>query len=168
MLAHLEIVPALTNSRTDICVESGCASGLFWLCVFHVGSDLTARKAALPVCSTTRVKSAIVLSLMVDGSASPDCRIFGRFRPVRMVSKRGAMPHQSVCGSGGQIVRWIGPRMHQSRCRSRLYGPEPSLHVVPSVEQARAKFHVFTFILRTEPKAGFCVMFSAGQHGEPA
>ena len=39
----------------------------------------------------------------VDGSAY--CRIFGRFRPVRMVSKRGAMPHQSVCGSGGQIVR---------------------------------------------------------------
>lgn len=36
----------------------------------------------MPVCSTTRVKSAIVFSLTVDGSGSPICRIFGRLRPV--------------------------------------------------------------------------------------
>ena len=45
----------------------------------------------------------------VDGSAY--CRIFGRFRPVRMVrmvSKRGAMPHQSVCRSGRQIGPKVG------------------------------------------------------------
>ena len=46
MLAHFEIVAAFTDSRTDICVDGGCASGLFWLCVFLVGSDLTARNAA--------------------------------------------------------------------------------------------------------------------------
>ena len=42
----------------------------------------------------------------------------------------------------------------QSHCRSRVlirpsrivYGPEPSLYGVPSVEPPRAKFHVFTFI----------------------
>jgi hypothetical protein len=50
MLAHFEIVAAFTDSRTDICVDGGCASGsdLFWLCVFHVGSELTARKQHLP------------------------------------------------------------------------------------------------------------------------
>jgi hypothetical protein len=107
MLAHFEIVPAFTNSHTDVCVDGSCASDLFWLCVFRVGSDLTARKAAFPVWSTTRVKSAIVVSLMVDGSASPDCRIFGRFRPVKMVSRRGAIPPSS------------GPRTQRSRCRPR-------------------------------------------------
>src|ERR1700738_97605 len=45
----------------------------------------------MPVCSTTRVKSAIVLSLMIDGSGSFDCRIFARLRPVRIVRKRGAI-----------------------------------------------------------------------------
>jgi hypothetical protein len=42
----------------------------------------------------------------------------------------------------------------QSHCRSRVlirlshivYGPEPSLYGVPSVEPSRAKLHVFTFI----------------------
>jgi hypothetical protein len=37
--------------------------------------------------------------------------------------------------------------------RGRLYGPEPSLHVVPSVEQRRTKFHVFTFIHQDGTKA---------------
>jgi hypothetical protein len=55
---------------------------------------------------STRVKSAIVLSLTVDATGAIDCPvIFGRFRPVRMVSKRGAIPHQSApCA-----VRQIGP-----------------------------------------------------------
>jgi hypothetical protein len=39
-------------------------------------------------CSPTRAKSAIVFSLMVDGSCSRGCRIFGRLRPVRSVSVR--------------------------------------------------------------------------------
>src|SRR4029077_3670921 len=50
----------------------------------------------MPVCSTTRVKSATVFSLMIDGSGSFDCRIFGRLRPVRIVRKRGVMAHQSA------------------------------------------------------------------------
>ena len=37
-------------------------------------------RSRIPVCSTTRVKSATV-SLMIDGAGSLDCRIFGR--PVR-------------------------------------------------------------------------------------
>jgi hypothetical protein len=37
------------------------------------------------VCSTTRVKSAIVFSLVNDGSRALGCRIFGRLRPVRIL-----------------------------------------------------------------------------------
>jgi hypothetical protein len=60
-------------------------------------------RSRIPVCSTTRVKSAIVL-LMVDGG-SLDCpMILRRFRPVRMVGKRGAMPHQSAPCDGRQIA----------------------------------------------------------------
>jgi hypothetical protein len=29
MLAHFEIVPAFTNSRTDVCVDGSCASDRF-------------------------------------------------------------------------------------------------------------------------------------------
>ena len=46
---------------------------------------ISVRRSRIPVCSTTRVKSAIVFSLMVDGSGPRGCRIFGRLRPVRMV-----------------------------------------------------------------------------------
>jgi hypothetical protein len=35
-------------------------------------------------------------SLMVDGSGSLGCRIFGRLLPVRIVRKRGAIRHQSA------------------------------------------------------------------------
>jgi hypothetical protein len=62
-------------------------------------------RSKIPACSTTRVKSAIVLSLMVDGSGSRSCRIFGRLRPVRIVRKRGAVPHQSASRSSRQIAR---------------------------------------------------------------
>jgi hypothetical protein len=48
-------------------------------------------RARIPVCSTTRVKSEIVFPLMVDGSGSRGCRIFGRLRPDRIVRKRGAI-----------------------------------------------------------------------------
>jgi len=49
-------------------------------------------RSSIPVCSTTRIKSAIVFSLMVGGSASLHCVIFGRLWPVR-IGKRGAMAH---------------------------------------------------------------------------
>jgi hypothetical protein len=62
----------------------------------------------MPVCSTTRVKSAIVFSLMIDGSGSRGCRIFGMLRPVRMV-RRGAMSHQSAARTGWQIDSLPGP-----------------------------------------------------------
>jgi hypothetical protein len=39
-------------------------------------------RCKIPVRSTTRVKSAIVVSLMVDGSGARGCRIIG-LRPVR-------------------------------------------------------------------------------------
>jgi hypothetical protein len=39
--------------------------------------------------STTRVKSAIVFSFMVDGSGYCGCPIFGRLRPARSVRTRG-------------------------------------------------------------------------------
>jgi hypothetical protein len=45
------------------------------------------------------VKSATDFSLMVDGSGSRSCRIFGRLRPVRIVRKRidiGASKRRAV------------------------------------------------------------------------
>ena len=54
-------------------------------------ADFETAGSRIPVCSTTRVKSAIVFSLMVDGSGSLGCRICGRSRPVRVVRKRGAI-----------------------------------------------------------------------------
>ncbi len=48
-------------------------------------------RCRIPISSTTRVKSAIVFSLMLDGLGSLGCWIFGRLRPVRtvrMVRKR--------------------------------------------------------------------------------
>jgi hypothetical protein len=141
MLAHFEIVPAFKNSRTDACVDGSCLLAFFGF-AFFVSVMISSRgKQRFPSWSTTRVKSAIVVSSMVDGSASPDCRILGRFRPVKMVSKRGAIAYAAAAGKSS------GPRTHRSRCRSRAaLRPGPSLHVVPSVEQRRAKFHVFTFI----------------------
>jgi hypothetical protein len=47
-----------------------------------------AGRSKMSVCSTTRVKSATVFSLMIDGSGSLACRIFGRLLPVRIVRKR--------------------------------------------------------------------------------
>jgi hypothetical protein len=62
-------------------------------------------RSRIPVSSTTRVKSAIVLLMVDSGSGSLDCpMILGRFRPVRMVRKRDAMPHQSAPCAGRQIA----------------------------------------------------------------
>ena len=53
------------------------------------------------------MKSAIVFSLMVDGSGSRGCRIFGRLRPVRIVRKRGVMLYQSAsCGYQANFCFW--------------------------------------------------------------
>jgi hypothetical protein len=52
-------------------------------------------------CSTTRVKSAIVLSLMVDGSVS-------------------RLPHQCAAPSGRQIVIWVGLGTHDCPLRVRM------------------------------------------------
>jgi hypothetical protein len=42
---------------------------------------------------------------MVDGLGLRGCRIFGRLRPVRIVRKRGAIPHQPyVPDAGGFAV----------------------------------------------------------------
>src|SRR5258708_31838485 len=59
-------------------------------------------RSKIPVCRTTRVKSAIVFSLMIDGSGSLGCRIFGRLRPVR---KRGAMCLTAAGNRFGESAR---------------------------------------------------------------
>src|SRR5258705_13144685 len=55
-----------------------------------------------PACTTTRVKSAIVFSLMIDGSGSLSCRIFGIFLPVRIVRKEGAIPIKAQPAAAGK------------------------------------------------------------------
>ena len=62
-------------------------------------------RSRILVGSTTRVMSAIVFSLMIDGSGSLDCRILGGLRPVRIVRKRGAMARQSAISARRQIDR---------------------------------------------------------------
>src|SRR5260370_41733224 len=74
-----------------------------------------ASRSKIPVCSTTRVKSATVFSLMIDGSASRDCRIFGRFRPVRIVRKRGTIAIKAHPVAAGKSCYWalLGPPPRQ-------------------------------------------------------
>src|SRR5258705_12130184 len=55
-----------------------------------------------PACTTTRVKSAIVFSLMIDGSGSLSCRIFGIFLPVRIVRKEDAIPIKAQPAAAGK------------------------------------------------------------------
>jgi hypothetical protein len=50
---------------------------LFWAAGWVV-LMVSASRSRIPVSSTTRVKSAIVFSLMIEGSGSLACRIFGR------------------------------------------------------------------------------------------
>jgi hypothetical protein len=40
MLAHFEIAAAFTDSRTASTAVAFLGATFFWLCVFHVGSDL--------------------------------------------------------------------------------------------------------------------------------
>jgi hypothetical protein len=68
--------------------------------------------------STTRVKSAIVFSFMVDGSGYCGCPIFGRLPPATSVRTRAAMPHQRAAWSGRQIVLQVGLGTRDSRCPS--------------------------------------------------
>jgi hypothetical protein len=65
-------------------------------------------RSKIPVYSTTRAKSATVSWLIVDGSGSRGCRIFGRLLPVRMVRKRGACPirvHRAAAANGSYPPR---------------------------------------------------------------
>jgi hypothetical protein len=73
-----------------------------------VSGSAVPERSRIPVSSTTRVKSAIVFSLTVEGSASLDCRILGRFRPVRIVTKRDAMSDQSAPCTGRQSSHRLG------------------------------------------------------------
>jgi hypothetical protein len=57
----------------------------------------------IPVWSTTRVKSAIVLSLMVDGSGSRGCRILGRLRAGQDGQEARCHAYQSPALSGGKV-----------------------------------------------------------------
>jgi hypothetical protein len=73
----------------------------------------------IPVCSTTRVKSAIVFSLMIDGSGSLGCRICGRSRPVRMVRKRAIQSFKrSPQGQANRPTGWAWNTI--GHCRSRV------------------------------------------------
>jgi hypothetical protein len=58
--------------------------------------------------------------LKVDGSASLDCRIFGRLRPVRIVRKRGAMHplKRSPQRQANHPTGWA--RMGFGHCRSQV------------------------------------------------
>ena len=44
-----------------------------------------ASRSKFPFCSTMRMKSTIFFSLMIDGSGSRGCRIFGRLRPGQVI-----------------------------------------------------------------------------------
>ena len=79
---------ASTKDLCRFCLRAGVFLG------HHSRGDWTDVRFRIPVCSTTRVKSATVLSLMIDGlGLSLDCRIFGRLRPVRIVRKRDVVAH---------------------------------------------------------------------------
>jgi hypothetical protein len=71
-----------------------------------VGTRLTATATELKVAvpqGSARVKFAIVFSLMVDGPASPNCRIFGRLRPVMIVRKtRCHLPIKALPAAAGK------------------------------------------------------------------
>src|SRR6266852_4938935 len=54
---------------------------------------------------TTRAKSAIVFSLMIDGSGSLGFRIFGTFRPVKRARMRKGILHQSKVASRCILVK---------------------------------------------------------------
>jgi hypothetical protein len=62
----------------------------------------------IPVCSITRLKSASVFSLMIDGWDVVACRIVGRSRPVKIVIKRGAIGalERSLRRVANRPIRW--------------------------------------------------------------
>ena len=75
-------------------------------------------------CSTTRVKSAIVLSLMVDGSVS-------------------RLPHQCAAPSGRQIVIWVGLGTHDCPLRVRM---------LTSLSNAQGKITPYKLVLPEEDR----------------
>jgi hypothetical protein len=62
-----------------------------------------ASRFKMPVCSTSRGKSGIVFSLMVEGEASFGCRIFGTSKPVRMARSQAGMRYSN---SGSLPEQW--------------------------------------------------------------
>jgi hypothetical protein len=73
---------------------------------------------------------------MVEGSDSPDCRIFGSLRPVKIVRIQGAMPaHQSAIQARTQtapdIVRDAGRSLPQIGLRCSGTAPLESVPAKP-------------------------------------
>src|ERR1700682_5519699 len=95
--------------------------------------------------------------LVVDGRRLRRSRLPGDLWPVRIVSKPGAIPDQSAPGIGRQIVLGMG-------MAARVAHPETSLTVFLRWNHAARSSMCSILYIRTEPKPGFCVMFSAGQH----
>jgi hypothetical protein len=165
MLAHFEIVPAFTNSRTDICVGTAVALLAFFGFAFSCRQRSHRAESSISRLLNNKVRN----SRVVDGrrlslSGVPDFRQVstgqdGQQARCHTTSKR--MPQRQVNRLGRE-------RIGAAAALGRLHGPEPSPHVVPSVEQPGRSSTGSLLYIRTEPKPGFCVMFSAGQYGEPA
>ena len=74
----------------------------------HDDSDRAARqRKARRALSASVWRSRIPVCSMVDGSDSFDCRIFGRFRPVMIVRKCGAILDQSAIGARMQTALYV-------------------------------------------------------------
>jgi hypothetical protein len=100
-----------------------------------MASVATGSRSKIPICSTTRVKSAIVFSLMIDGS-SLDCRIIGRLRPVRIVTKRRAKTHQSAIQARMQSAPDVALDAIDPYRRSGLgVGVRPPVHMIKLTQE---------------------------------
>jgi hypothetical protein len=87
-------------------------------CQFFATSLAGGLRSKIPVCSTTRAKSAIVFSLMIDCAGCRGCQIFGRLRPIRIFRKRGAMApikRQGVSGTNVAHFIRLSPKVGQQR-----------------------------------------------------
>jgi len=81
---------ASTKDLCRFCLRAGVFLG------HHSRGDWTDVRFRIPVCSTTRVKSATVLSLMIDGCGSAEPRtIFGILRP------------SGACSANAWFFAWI-------------------------------------------------------------
>ena len=135
MLAHFEIVAALTDSRTDIFVDGGCASGsdLFWLCVFHVGSDLPCGSSiCLRPCGSdvTQVQEHFNTSSGPCIAAGTMCSKFWIYVPIIYNSRFiGASLHNHLCRSPYVRILQSHSPVVEARpqvCCSALFGWYPT------------------------------------------